>query len=289
LEATTRQLTRNPNDAEAIRDYNFALARVFTIIRTARLDPWTQPLTVPGANGGFILTHRPDPRPNWNPALYEFTPADQFDVHGKYVSERTLRDGLGAPLVAIGRDVYKEARAEFALPRIYYGVTAIARFEGRRCVISFEDPLAVETVRFSGRTFPLAGDFTVPVAVMLARNNPKKFELTRLLRPEKYAATARIASSALDPNKSVVLVVILMERPLPDADDQHAAGRRRNPSQLSILVFQLPERLSVSLFSDDPAARTRRDREEVCPSQTYGCCWPQHGRLHQPAFADRHR
>ena len=102
LEATTRQLTQNPNDAEAIRDYNFALARVFTIIRNARLDPWTQPLTVPGANGGFILTHRPDPRPNWNPALYEFTPADQFDVHGKYVSERTLRDGLGAPLVAIG-------------------------------------------------------------------------------------------------------------------------------------------------------------------------------------------
>ena len=215
LEATTRQLTRNPNDAEAIRDYNFALARVFTIIRNARLDPWTQPLTVPGANGGFILTHRPDPRPNWNPALYEFTPADQFDVHGKYVSERTLRDGLGAPLVAIGRDVYKEARTEFALPRIYYGVTAIARFEGRRCVISFEDPLAVETVRFSGRTFPLAADFTVPVAVMLARNNPKKFELTRLLRPEKYAATARIARlQPYDPNKSVVLVVHgLMDTP----------------------------------------------------------------------------
>ena len=215
LEATTRQLTQNPNDAEAIRDYNFALARVFTIIRNARLDPWTQPLTVPGANGGFILTHRPDPRPNWNPALYEFTPADQFDVHGKYVSERTLRDGLGAPLVAIGRDVYKEARAEFALPRIYYGVTAIARFEGRRCVISFEDPLAVETVRFSGRTFPLAADFTVPVAVMLARNNPKKFELTRLLRPEKYAATARIARlQPYDPNKSVVLVVHgLMDTP----------------------------------------------------------------------------
>ena len=51
---------------------------------------------------------------------------------------------LGAPLVAIGRDVLI-ARAEFTLPRIYYGVTAIARFEGRRCVISFEDPLAVET------------------------------------------------------------------------------------------------------------------------------------------------
>jgi pimeloyl-ACP methyl ester carboxylesterase len=215
LETASRQLAEKPNDAEALRDYNFALARVFTTIRSARLDPWTQPLTVPGEHGGFVLTHRPDPRPQWNPALYEFTPADQFDVHGKYVSERTVRGGLGAPLIAIGREVSKDTRIRFALPRIYYGVTAIARFEGKRCVISFEDPLAVETVRLGGRPFPLAADFTVPVAVMLAKNNPQKFELTRLLRPEKYAKTARIARlQPYDPNKSVILVVHgLMDTP----------------------------------------------------------------------------
>jgi hypothetical protein len=162
-----------------------------------------------------VLTHRPDPRPQWNPALYEFIPADQFDVRGKYVSERTVRKGLGAPLVAIGRSAYERARSEFSLPRVYYGVTAVARFEGRRCVISFEDPLAVETVRLGRRTFPLEADFTVPVAVLLARNNPKKFELTRLLRPEKYAETARIARlQPYDPNKTVVLVVHgLMDTP----------------------------------------------------------------------------
>jgi pimeloyl-ACP methyl ester carboxylesterase len=215
VESASRQLVEKPNDAEALRDYNFALARAFATIRSARLDPWTQPLTVPGDHGGFVLTHRPDPRPQWNPALYEFTPADQFDVQGKYVSERTLRGGLGAPLVAIGREVSKDARLHFALPRIYYGVTAIARFEGKRCVISFEDPLAVETVRLGGRTFPLAADFTVPVAVMLAKNNPKKLELTRLLRPEKYANTARIARlQPYDPNKTVILVVHgLMDTP----------------------------------------------------------------------------
>ena len=215
LESANRQLTRNPKDADAMRDYNFALARVFTTIRDARLDPWSKPLTVPSANGDFILTHRPDPRPLWNPTLYELTPADQFDVHGKYVSERTVRNGVGAPLVAIGREVSKDARAEFALPRVYYGVTAVAHFVGRRCIISFQDPLAVETIRLSGHTFPLAADFTVPVAVLLARNNPKKFELTRLLRPEKYAETARVARlQPYDPNKFVVLVVHgLMDTP----------------------------------------------------------------------------
>ena len=73
----------------------------------------------------------------------------------------------------------------------------------------------METVRFGGRTFPLAADFTVPVAVLLARNNPKKYELTRLLRPEKYAETARIARlQPYDPNKTVILVVHgLMDTP----------------------------------------------------------------------------
>lgn len=215
IEAASRQLEQNPDDAGALRDYNFALGRVFATIRDAGLDPWRQPLAVPGANGGFVLTHQPDPRPQWNPALYEFTPADQFDVRGKYVGERTLRSGLGAPLVAVGRSVYKGARADFALPRVYYGVTAVARFEGKRCVISFKDPLAVESVQLGRRNFPLAADFTVPVAVLLARNNPKKFELTRLLRPEKYAETARIARlQPYDPNKTVILVVHgLMDTP----------------------------------------------------------------------------
>jgi len=110
------------------------LRRIIAVIRDAKLDPWTQPLRVPAIGGDFVLTHKPDPRPQWNPALYTFTPADQFDVRGTYVSERTTRTGLGAPVVAVGREVMKDARVNFALPRVYYGVTAIARFDCRRCV-----------------------------------------------------------------------------------------------------------------------------------------------------------
>jgi pimeloyl-ACP methyl ester carboxylesterase len=207
-ETALDQLKRSPNDETARNTYNFAVGRIIITIRDAKLDPWTQPLRVPASGGEFVLTHRPDPRPQWNPALYDFTPADQFDVRGTYVTERTARGGIGAPIVAVGRAVNKEARANFTSPRTYYGVTAIARFEGRRCVLSFEDPLAVETVRVDGQIFPLAADFTVPLAVMLASTNPKKFELTRLLNPAKYAETARICRlQPYDPNKTVVLVI----------------------------------------------------------------------------------
>jgi len=208
LESTTRELRRDPANATAIRDYDFAIGRVFQIIQDDKLDPWTKPLSVPAAQGDFVLTHKPDPRAEWNPALYDFTPADEFDVHGKYVTERTTRDGIGAPIVAVERELNKNARQHFAPSRIFYGVTVIAHFKGRRCVLTFEDPLAKETVSFYGRTVPLAADFTVPLAVMLQQTDPKKHEISRVLNPEKFASTAAIQRlQPYDPNKTVVLVI----------------------------------------------------------------------------------
>src|SRR6516162_11574109 len=91
LRAASRELERDPKNVTAVRDYDFGIARIFQIIHDARLDPWSAPLTVRGPIGDFTLTHKLDPRPEWNPALYEFTPADEFDVGGKYVTERITR------------------------------------------------------------------------------------------------------------------------------------------------------------------------------------------------------
>jgi len=207
LQAASRELERDPTNATALRDYNFGIARIFQIIHDEKLDPWSAPLTVPGSDGDFTLTHKPDPRPEWNPALYEFTPADEFDVGGKYVTERITRYGIGAPIVAVEREP-KNRRADFGPSRIYYSVTVVAHFEGRRCVLSFEDPLARETVEFRGSTVPLAADFTVPLAVMLRESDPQKHELSRLLNPDKFARTAAIERlQPYDPDKTVVLVI----------------------------------------------------------------------------------
>jgi len=165
-------------------------------------------LIVPGAHGDFVLTHKPDPRPEWNAALYDFTPADEFDVGGKYVTERTTRDGMGAAIVAVEREPEKNARQKFAPSRIFYSVTVVARFEGRRCVLEFYDPLDKETISLHGRTVPLAADFTVPLAVMLQETDPGRYNLWRLLNPERYAHTAAIERlQPFNPNKTVVLVI----------------------------------------------------------------------------------
>src|SRR5439155_15674245 len=72
-----RQLDRNPANAEARRDYNFAVARIFTVVRDAKLDPWTHPMAV-GANGEYTLTWKGAPRPEWKLAFYVLVPADQL-------------------------------------------------------------------------------------------------------------------------------------------------------------------------------------------------------------------
>jgi pimeloyl-ACP methyl ester carboxylesterase len=208
LHTASHELERDPKNAVALRDYNFGIARIFQIVHDSKVDPWTTPLTVPSPEGDFVLTHRPDPRPEWNPLRYEFTPADQFDVHGKYVSQRTIRPGIGAPIVAVEREPAKNARLDFAPSRIFYSVTVVAHFEGNRCILDFEDPLAKESVTFHGRTMPLGADFTVPLAVMLQETDPAKHELSRLLDPEKYAHTAAIERlQPYDPNKTVILVI----------------------------------------------------------------------------------
>jgi pimeloyl-ACP methyl ester carboxylesterase len=207
-EEASKELSRTPNDMVARDSYNYAVARILSTIQAAKLDPWTKPLTVRAQGGDFTVTHRPDARKNRNPGLYEFKPADQFDIDGEFVKERKTKGGIGAPTVAIGREVNADAKENFTLPRTYYGVTTVVRFTGRRCEVAFEDPLATETVRLDGHTFPLAADFTVPVAVMLASTNPHEMELSRLLNPEKYAHTARIARlQPYDPDKTVVLVI----------------------------------------------------------------------------------
>ena len=213
--AASRELATNPANSTARDTYNFSVARIVDTLQQAQLAPWEAPLRIPSSDGELILTAKKDSRPGWNPALYKFVPADQFDVHGKYVHEHSIKPGIGAPIVAIGRDKNRSAAETFSLPHIYYGVTAVIRFRGPVAELAFEDPLAIETISFEGRRQPLSADFTVPLAVMLQEAEPKKFELARLLQPEKYAETARISRlQPYDPNKTVVLVIHgLMDTP----------------------------------------------------------------------------
>jgi hypothetical protein len=77
-------------------------------------------VTAARAGGGreFVLMRKPDARKVWNLRVH---PGGPVRHQGQLY---TRKGGLGVPLVAA---------------RIYYGVTAVIRFMGRRLVVSFED------------------------------------------------------------------------------------------------------------------------------------------------------
>lgn len=196
------KLALQPSDAVSRDAYNAAVSRIFSSLRQGQLKPWVTPVRA----GEFTLAWQPHSKAEWAPAQYDLIPADQLQIAGSYVDQRAVKPGLGAPLVA--KRTADQVHEYAPTPHFYYAATGVARFEGKRCVLALEDPMAAEKVRLGGRSYPLAADFTAPSAMMLAEMETEKLGLPRLLNPGKYASTARISRmEPYDPDKTVVLMV----------------------------------------------------------------------------------
>ena len=208
-ESATSELRKNPKDRIALRDYNFALSRVFSVIRDAPFEPWVHPLHVPAPSGGeYLLTHRAIANRLCRPQDYDLICADELDVRGRFVLPRLTRDGAGAALVAVRRERAPQIQLRFAPPHVYTAVSAVARFTGRKCEIEFIDPLSMETVNVSGRTLPLHADFTAPIALGLAHEHPEKIGFAATLNPEKFAYVERLIQvQPYAPNKIPIVFV----------------------------------------------------------------------------------
>jgi pimeloyl-ACP methyl ester carboxylesterase len=201
-------LARYPGDLQARADYNFAVARIFDVVRTSGLEPWKTPLVCPGAATTWNFSLKADPRPERHPSNYQLRPADRYQFRGRLVVEGAGNDGLGAPLVAVSTvdatqfDTFAQGR------HVYYGVTGLVEIKGTECVASLADPLAVDTATLAGRSFPLAADFTAPIALALAELRPRRKELGGLFRPEQSATGARLARlEPYNPSKIPVLCI----------------------------------------------------------------------------------
>ncbi|MCE9520039.1 MAG: alpha/beta hydrolase [Verrucomicrobia bacterium] len=207
----TAILEKNPDDQQARKDYNFAVGRIFEVIHTAGLQPWKAPLICPSASGNWSFSVATDGKPEHNPSYFRILPADRYQFRGKLVHERTMKDGLGSPMViASVRAGFDPTKYDPFIQgkSVYYGVTEVLQFKGRNCIAAYIDPLATETVNFAGHTYPVAADFTAPLALALAELAPRKTEIQRLVHPEEFAASARLARlQPYDPRKIPILCI----------------------------------------------------------------------------------
>jgi pimeloyl-ACP methyl ester carboxylesterase len=202
------ELDRHPTNRAARDLYNFAVARCIEVIERTPLDPWNKPLPVPSPDGEYVLTTARHPGADRNPANYTIIPADSIVIGGTYFEKRTTVPGVGAPVVAIGREEKMDFRKSYASRRLYAAATAIIRFQNHRAQLEFVEPFATDHVALDGHTLPLAADFSAPLAVGLVHERPERLGLVRLLRPDKYADTARLTRlQPYDPDRTPVIFV----------------------------------------------------------------------------------
>ncbi len=210
-DAARLKLAANPADKQARADYNFAVARVVDLVGTGKLAAWDRSTACPSAARGAwnVELESPLKQQGVRASEFTFTPADRYKFKGTAVKERVVKDGLGAPVVVTGKDLDYLKLDRFAQGKhIYYGLTAIVRFDGKKAVVSFADPLAVETVRLDRATYPLAADFTSPLALALAELEPKKTELRAFFKPQEFEEKGRLSRlQPYDPDKIPVLFV----------------------------------------------------------------------------------
>ncbi len=204
-----KSLQSNPDDRQARADYNFAVGRVVETVHQSGLEPWKAPIPCPGAQGDWELSYQSSSRPDRNPAFFRIVPADRYEFQGRLITDRTLKDGLGAPVVVTSRGFDPTTIDPFAQGKnLYYGMTAVIDIDGRRCTASVLDPLTTETVIFGGARRPLAADFTAPIGLALAELKPRKIEVERMFKPEEFRSSTRLARlQPYEPEKIPVLFI----------------------------------------------------------------------------------
>ena len=188
--------------------YNFAVARSVENMQRAQIAPWRAPVNVSGAREQYVLT---TPRPidaQHEPSKYDLFPTDALRLGGKFFKTRSSLEGVGAPLVAVERGQNTQFRQRYELSRVYAPVTAVVKFQGNRAQLEFVEPFVSDRVKIDNHSFRLAADYDAPMAMLLSRERPDKLGFIRLLRPEKYADTARlIRLQPFDPGRTPVIFV----------------------------------------------------------------------------------
>jgi pimeloyl-ACP methyl ester carboxylesterase len=202
-------LKRDPGNAQSRELYNYSVGRVVSLLQSTWKLQDAGAVTIGTGSSAYHLTFSSDIKLFDNPRECHFIPADELALSGKDYTERVRRDGGGAPVLAETDNPVERAREQFLLSdRIYYGMTAVLQFHGSEARLRLRDPLLVRSTLIGGHSYPLAADFSIGPAMILAKTRPQRLGFIRLIRPAKYAYTARLVRlQPYDANKIPVLMI----------------------------------------------------------------------------------
>lgn len=187
---------------DALPLYNYSVARVVETLGAAHALPWGKSI---GLSSGTLRgeLERPGASANRN-----YIVLDQISFYGEDLWRETKCAGIGAPLVSIEHE-NRHYRKNYGEEHQHTALTAVLLFHGSRgATLKLYDPYQTKTVSVAGRSSALAADFTAPASIYTAEERPDRLGLIRLLRPGKFANTARLTRlQPYDKNRIPVLFI----------------------------------------------------------------------------------
>src|SRR5271170_212712 len=115
------ELSRNPSNSSARLQYNYAVARIVSLLQATGKMERAGAVTIGTGAQVFRLTFTSDLKAFADPRNCRFVPADELAISGTYYQQRVRREGIGAPLLASLDTPVENARAQFLISdKIYY-------------------------------------------------------------------------------------------------------------------------------------------------------------------------
>ena len=124
-------LRRNPNNSSARLQYNYAVARLVSLLQATGKMERAAAVTIGTGAQSFNLTFTSDLKAFVDPRNCRFVPADELAISGTYYRQRVRSEGIGAPVLAEVDTPLENARAQFLVSdKIYYSITVLLEFQG---------------------------------------------------------------------------------------------------------------------------------------------------------------
>jgi pimeloyl-ACP methyl ester carboxylesterase len=205
----------NPCQIRLRESYNRGTAGVVSLLQELPGGMRTNH-SVSACGQSFLLTVETGDAAS-SPYFYDrWLPADQWQQRG--LAHHHRNDGLGARLIA-NRTNRQVSALELHLPDegIFFPSTAILRFQSadespgrtQKVQLFFYHPSFNPQIELGGRPWPLAADFTLPGAMLLARTRPLfKTRWSALLRPGETSRPPRLyLFEAYSPDRIPIIMV----------------------------------------------------------------------------------
>lgn len=194
---------------ETIAAYNYSVARAVEAMEASELDPWGAGVEVPSANGSYRLKGSFLTKTSGiHPASYRAIPTDRFVAGGYYFKELKTQPGIGAPLAIVSDHQGGGIKHDLGESSVYGTATAVISFEGNNARLTIHESLKEDTATLKGRKYPLAADYSTPIALMVHNTKVESLGFARLIRPDRYAATARMTRLQIYDRERIPIVFV---------------------------------------------------------------------------------